>query len=555
MKSYQIRTTVIACMALSLIFASCQNKNKMADMIIMNARIWTGNSNQPWAEAMAIGGDSILVVGNNNEVLKWKNDSTNLHDLKGLFVTPGFIDSHVHFVHGGFNLSSVQLRDASTKEVFIQRIAEYAKTLKPGEWITGGDWDNTLWGGELPDRSWIDAATTDHPVFVNRLDGHMSVANSLAIKLAGIDGTVRDIEGGTIGRDASGKLTGIFKDNAIGLIESTIPHPSAEQTDKALIQAMNYVASKGVTSVHHMCGDLDAIERARDNHSLITRIYVMFPIEARDELRAYIQKNGKGDKWLQTGGVKGFVDGSLGSRTAAFLSPYLDAPKDSGFFVNKEEELFAWTLEADKEGFQVMIHAIGDRANHYLLDMYDSVAKVNGPRDRRFRIEHAQHLARGDVSRFAKSGIIASMQPYHAIDDGRWAEKVIGSDRSQTTYAFKSLFDSGAVVTFGSDWYVAPPTPLEGIYAAVTRRTLDEKNPDGWVPAQKISVEQALTAYTKNGAYSSFEEDIKGTLAPGKLADFVVISEDLTNIDPVKIREARILQTWVGGKLVYDGSK
>jgi predicted amidohydrolase YtcJ len=555
MNRQQNQFSIIALLAIALIFESCQNENKMADRIIINARIWTGNNSQPWAEAMAISSDSIVAVGTNKEVLKWKKAGTNLQDMNGLFVVPGFIDSHVHFVNGGFNLTSVQLRDAETKEEFIRRISDYAKTLKPGEWITGGDWDHTRWGGELPDKSWIDAATKDHPVFVNRLDGHMSLANSLAIKLAGISNDVKDIEGGTIGRDASGKLTGIFKDNAIGLIGSKIPHPSAEQTDLALVHAMNYVASKGVTSVHHMCGDLDALERARDNQTLITRIYAMMPIENRKDLKAYIEKNGTGDKWLKVGGVKGFVDGSLGSRTAAFLSPFLDVPKDSGFFVNTEEDLYQWTLDADKQGFQVLIHAIGDRANHFLLDMYDSVAMVNGPRDRRFRIEHAQHLAPGDIGRFAKSGTIASMQPYHAIDDGRWAGKAIGDERSQTTYAFKTLFDSGATVTFGSDWYVAPPTPLEGIYAAVTRRTLDDKNPDGWIPSQKITVEQALIAYTKNGAYSSFDENIKGTLEPGKLADFVVISEDLTRIDPVKIRDAQILQTWVGGKIVYDSKK
>ncbi len=448
----------------------------------------------------------------------------------------------------------VQLRDANTKEEFIKRISDYAKTVKPGTWILGGDWDHKPWGGILPDKDWIDKFTPDNPVFVTRLDGHMSLANSLAMKLAGINDGVKDIEGGTIVRNSAGKLTGIFKENAILLIENKIPPPSEEQTDKALIKAMDYVASNGVTSVHHMVGNLDAIERARDNHSLITRIYAMTSIENWKSLKEQIVKNGNGDKWLRIGGVKAFVDGSLGSHTAAFLSPFSDSPADSGFFVNTEDDLYKWTLNADKEGLQVLIHAIGDRANRFLLDMYDSVAKVNGPRDRRFRIEHAQHIAPDDIIRFSKSNIIPSMQPYHLIDDGRWAEKVLGSERIKTTYPFKSLFDSGASVTFGSDWFVAPPTPLEGIYAAVTRRTLDNKNPDGWVPEQKITVEQALTAYTKNGAYASFEENIKGTLETGKLADFVVINQDLTKIDPIKIREAKILQTFVGGKKVYDSS-
>ena len=546
--------SIIMISVLLLVSSSCKNERQTADLIVTEAKIWTGNISQPWANAMAVSDDTIMAVGSNDEILKLKGTNTKVIDLKGNFVVPGFIDSHVHFLTGGFNLSSVQLRDANTKEEFIKRISDYAKTVKPGTWILGGDWDHKPWGGILPDKDWIDKFTPDNPVFVTRLDGHMSLANSLAMKLAGINDGVKDIEGGTIVRNSAGKLTGIFKENAILLIENKIPPPSEEQTDKALIKAMNYVASNGVTSVHHMVGNLDAIERARDNHSLITRIYAMTSIENWKSLKEQIVKNGNGDKWLRIGGVKGFVDGSLGSHTAAFLSPFSDSPADSGFFVNTEDDLYKWTLNADKEGLQVLIHAIGDRANRFLLDMYDSVAKVNGPRDRRFRIEHAQHIAPDDIIRFSQSNIIPSMQPYHLIDDGRWAEKVIGSERIKTTYPFKSLFDSGASVTFGSDWFVAPPTPLEGIYAAVTRRTLDNKNPDGWVPEQKITVEQALTAYTKNGAYASFEENIKGTLETGKLADFVVINQDLTKIDPIKIREAKVLQTYVGGKKVYDSS-
>lgn len=545
---------ILMMLVLLLINFSCQNENKTADLIITDAKIWTGNIDQPWAKAIAVRSDTIIAVGSNEEILGWKGKNTQVLNLQEKFVAPGFIDSHLHFLTGGFNLSSVQLRDANTKEEFIRRISEYAKTVKPGTWILGGDWDHTLWGGILPEKDWIDKVTPDNPVFVNRLDGHMSLANTLAMRLAGINEDIKDIAGGTIVRNPAGRLTGIFKENAVSLIESKIPLPSNEQTDKALIKAMNYVASNGVTSVHHMYGYLDAIERARDNHSLITRIYAMTPIENWKALKEKISKNGNGDKWLKIGGVKGFVDGSLGSHTAAMLGPFTDSPADSGFFVETKDDLYKWTLNADKEGLQVMIHAIGDRAIHYLLDMYDSVAKVNGPRDRRFRIEHAQHIAPGDIVRFSGSHIIASMQPYHLIDDGRWAEKVIGPERIKTTYAFKSLFDSRATVAFGSDWFVAPPTPLEGIYAAVTRRTLDNKNPDGWVPEQKITVEQALMAYTKNGAFASFEENIKGTLEPGKLADFVVIDADLTRIDPIKIREAKILQTFVGGKKVYDSS-
>ncbi len=537
---------------ITLMLFSCRSGIQTAGLVVTHARIWTGNPDQPFAEAMAIGEDTLMAVGSNEEILRMKGDTTREVNLEGHFVVPGFIDSHVHFFEGGFNLSSVQLRDVTSREEFIRKIADYAGTIKPGTWILGGDWDHTNWGGDLPERGWIDRVTPDHPVFINRLDGHMALANSLAMKLAGIGEDVRDVSGGTIVRDAAGKPTGIFKDNAMSLITVKIPPPTDEQADQALTAAMNFVASKGVTSVHHMSGYLDALERAREKHRMITRVYCMVPIENLSFLKGKTITQGKGDKWLKTGGVKGFVDGSLGSHTAAFLVPYTDSPADSGFFVNTGDDLYNWTLKADSEGFQVVIHAIGDRAVRYLLDMYDSVAAVNGPRDRRFRIEHAQHLAPGDVARFAKSGIIASMQPYHCIDDGRWAEKLVGPERIKDMYVFKSLFDSGATVAFGSDWYVAPPTPLEGIYGAVTRRTLDDKNPGGWIPEQKITVEQALKAYTLNGAYASFEENIKGSLEPGKLADFVVISEDLLRIDPARIRDAHILQTWVGGEKVFE---
>ena len=531
---------------------SGQNVNKTADLIITDTRIWTGNKKQPFVEAMAIKGEKILDIGNKEEILKLKGDNTKTIELHGNFITPGFIDSHVHLLTGGFNLSSVQLRDAKTPEEFINRIKEYAKTTKPGTWILGGDWDHKQWGGTLPDKDWIDEFTIDNPVFINRLDGHMALANTLAMQLANIDKNVKDLDGGTIDRNENNEPTGIFKDNAMSLIYNSIPYHSVEQTDKALHTAMKYLASNGVTSVHHMSGYVKALEKANKNGDLITRIYVTMPLEKWQRLENKIKNDGIGDHWLKFGGLKGFVDGSLGSHTAAFYAPYTDQPSDKGFFVHSEEDLYSWISDADKAGLQVMIHAIGDHAIGFLLNTYQNIEQKNGIRDRRFRIEHAQHISPNDIKRFAQLKVIASMQPYHAIDDGRWAEKVIGPERIKTTYAFKSLFESGVKVAFGSDWFVAPPTPLVGIYAAVTRRTLDGKNPNGWVPEQKITVEQALNAYTKNAAYASFDENIKGTLEPGKLADFVIIKEDITEIDPNKIKDAIILQTYVGGKKVYD---
>lgn len=547
--------TVLLTVFFLCLFPSCSDKNQKADRVILNAAIWTGDESNPDAQAMAIAGDSLLAVGSNAEIEKYKGSNTEVIDLNGAFVTPGFIDCHVHFLTGGFNLSGVQLRDAKTKEEFIKRIKAFAETVPAGTWILGGDWDHENWGGELPSRQWIDDATPDHPVWITRLDGHMSLANTAALKAAGVDRSIKDVEGGTIVRDAKGNLTGIFKDNATNIIDRHVPEPSPEQVDNALQAAMKYVASFGVTSVHHMTGHIGALERARMNNNMITRIYAMYPISQWQTLDEKIKKDGRGDKWLKIGGLKGFVDGSLGSHTAAFFEPFTDAPSDTGLWVNTPEQLYTWISAADKAGLQLMVHAIGDRAINSLLNIYERVEQENGSKDRRFRIEHAQHIAPQDIPRFASLNVIPSMQPYHAIDDGRWAEKVIGPDRIKTTYAFKSLFDAGATVAFGSDWFVAPPTPLEGIFAAVTRRTLDDQNPDGWVPEQKITVEQALIAYTRNAAYASFDENIKGTLAPGKLADFVVMDKDLRIVKPEELINVSVVQTWVGGQPVFTKTK
>jgi predicted amidohydrolase YtcJ len=474
-------------------------------------------------------------------------------DGTGKFVIPGFIDGHVHFLEGGFRLASVQLRDAKTPEEFASRIGDFAKTVPPGTWIQGGDWDHQLWGGELPHRSWIDALTPEHPVWVNRLDGHMALANSLALEAASVTRATAEVEGGAIERDASGEPTGVLKDNAMGLVDRVVPPTSEEMSLRALDAAMRHVAAQGVTFVHHMgtFDDLAVLRKARAAGPLPTRVYAAVPLAEWERLRDLVAAEGKGDRFVSWGMLKGFVDGSLGSHTAAFHAPYDDQPSDRGFFVNTEEDLYRWISGADSAGLSVAVHAIGDRANQALLDMYGRVANENGPRDRRFRIEHAQHLRPEDIPRFAALGVIPSMQPYHAIDDGRWAEKLIGL-RIRTTYAFRSLLTASAPLVFGSDWFVAPPTPLEGIYAAVTRRTLDDMNPGGWVPEEKISVEEALVAYTRSAARAAFAENDLGMLKEGFLADFVVLDRDLTKIPPEEIRDAKVVATIVGGNFVHD---
>lgn len=523
-------------------------------LAVVNARVWTGNPQRPWVDAIASRGGTIAAVGSSAEVKKVAGEGARIIDAKGAMVVPGFNDAHIHFIDGGFRLSSVQLRDAKTPEEFISRIREYAATVKPGTWIMGGDWDHTPWGGELPRRDWIDSVTPNNPVWIQRLDGHMGLANSAALRAAGVTRATKDVEGGTIVRDASGEPTGILKDNAMSLLDAAVPEPTPEQADRALDTAMKYVAAQGVTSVQNMgsWSDLAIFERAKKDGRLITRIYAVVPLATWERLRDTVAARGHGDEWVRIGGLKGFVDGSLGSHTAAMLEPFTDAPNDTGLLVNTAEDLYAWTSGADKAGLQVMVHAIGDRAIRLQLDIYERVERGNGARDRRFRIEHAQHPAPSDIPRFAKLNVLASMQPYHAIDDGRWADAVIGSERAKSTYAFRSFLDTKTRLAFGSDWFVAPPTPIEGIYAAVTRRTLDGKHPDGWVPEQKITVEEALRAYTSGSAYASFEENRKGTLERGKLADFVIIDRDLTRIPPEEIRDAHVLMTVVGGKVVYE---
>ncbi len=544
-------------LVLSLAMVNPQRPRE-ADRVIVNAKIWTGNPRQPYAEALAIGGDRLLAVGTAADVRDLIGPKTQVLDLKGRLVLPGFIDNHTHFVNGGFQLLSIDLRDARDPQEFARRIAERAKALPPGRWITGGNWDHEQWpGAPLPRKEWIDPYTPNTPVFVTRLDGHMGVANSLALRLAGITRETADPAGGTIVRDPhTGEPTGILKDAAMSLVFRVIPEPSDQDYDEALRAALREAARVGITSIQDITewSHWPVYRRARQREELTVRVYARTPITEWERQRDWVAREGAGDEWLRFGGFKGFVDGSLGSTTALFFEPYTDAPHTSGLLHSQmfpEGIMKQRIAAADRAGFQCSLHAIGDKANALLLDIFEEVIRENGPRDRRFRIEHAQHLRPHDIPRLARLGVIASMQPYHAIDDGRWAEKRIGRERCRTAYAFRSLLDAGVRVTFGSDWPVAPLNPLLGIYAAVTRKTLDGKNPNGWFPEQKITVEEAVRAYTLSGAYAEFAEHVKGSLEVGKLADLVVLSHDLFTIAPDEIPSVEILYTIVGGKIVY----
>lgn len=530
-----------------------------AELVVVNARVHTMNPAQPRAEALAVSGQRIVAVGSDEEIRTRIGADTQVVDAHHRLLVPGFNDAHVHFLSGGRQLSSVQLRDARSRDEFARRIELFASQLPAGHWITGGDWDHENWpGAELPTREWIDRVTPHHPVFISRLDGHMALANSLALKIGQVGRDTPSPDGGLIVHAAeTGEPTGILKDAAMSLVSRHIPALSLEARIAAARAATDHAASLGVTSVQDMSGsgDVDVYRELYRRGQLRTRIYALAPLPQWQKSAARGLKAATGDAWIREGGLKGFADGSLGSTTALFFEPYDDAPENRGLPGDEmfpEGAMLERVRDADRAGLQVVVHAIGDRANDQMLTIFDHVSRAHGPRDRRFRIEHAQHLRQADMPRFAEAQVIASMQPYHCADDGRWAMKRIGPERARGTYAFRSLLDSGAMLAFGSDWNVAPLNPISGIAAAVTRRTLDGAHPDGWVPEQKITVEEAIRAYTTGSAYAEFTDKEKGMLATGMLADFVILSQDLFQMAPNDIESTHVVVTVVDGRVVYQ---
>lgn len=548
---------------LVLAFTSANaQKESSADLVIVHGRVWTVDHAHPQAEAVAIQGSRIVAVGTDAEIAKWAGPATKTIDARGKTVLPGFNDAHVHFSSGGGEISSVHLRDAATPQEFSRRIGEHAKKLPKGEWILGGTWDHELWGGTpLPSHDWIDAVTPDTPVLVTRYDGHMALANGKAIRLAGITRETMDPPGGTIVRDKDGNPTGLLKDAAMDLVWRVVPPPSDERLLRMIRAGMEEARRFGVTSIHDISSteDVRAYQTLSGRGELTLRIYCITPLPQWKAPATAGIRAGFGNDWIHLGAMKGFSDGSLGSTTALFEQPFTDAPETSGLpneMMLPEGNMLKMALGADKAGLQLAVHAVGDKANRIMLDVYTEVAKQNGPRDdRRWRIEHAQHLRPEDFARFASLGVIASVQPYHAIDDGRWAEKRIGHERCKTTYAFRTLLDHGVRLAFGSDWTVAPLNPMLGLYAAVTRATLDGKNPNGWFPEQKVTLKEAIEAYTMSSAYAEFRENEKGSLTAGKLGDVVILDADLFSIAPEKIKEAAVRWTIVGGKVVYEAGQ
>lgn len=555
---------LLGCALVSL-FASAAGRPEQspsADLVILHGKVWTVDREHPQAEAVAIEGRHILAVGTDEEISRWIGPATRKIDAEAKTVLPGFIDAHVHFSSGGGEISGVQLRDAGSPAEFSKRIGAHAKTIPRGQWIVGGTWDHELWGGTpLPSHDWIDRLTPDNPVFVTRYDGHMALANALTLRRAGITQETKDPPGGTIVRDREGQPTGLLKDAAMDLVYRVMPPPSEEQLLHMIHASMDEARRFGVTGIHDISStdDVRAYQILAARGELSLRIYSITPLPQWQAPATTGIRAGFGNDWIHLGALKGFADGSLGSTTALFEQPFNDAPETSGLpneMMLPEGNMLKMALGADRAGLQLAVHAIGDKANRIMLDVYTEVAKQNlGRSDRRWRIEHAQHLRREDFARFKELGVIASVQPYHAIDDGRWAEKRIGHERAKTTYAFRTFLEQGVRLAFGSDWTVAPLNPLLGLYAAVTRATLDGKNPDGWFPEQKLTLPEAIEAYTLGSAYAEFREKEKGSLTPGKLADVVILDSDLFAIPPEKIKEAAVRYTLVDGKVVYESEK
>ncbi len=544
-----------------------------ADLVLLRGHIWTGEpyagpGEKPaptrWAEALAALNGRILAVGSDADVQPYVGPSTRVIDLAGRFAMPGFIDDHVHFVDGSFQLLQVDLKLTANESEFTRLIAEKAGSLPRGRWILGGNWDEEAWpDAKLPTHGLIDSVTPHNPVYISRYDGHAGLANALAMTLAGVTRDTKNPVGGVIVRDAHGDPTGVFKDEAQVLIERVIPNPVQAEFEDALKAGLAEARRVGVTSVEDMAlgdntpdgtfaSEIRELHRAEIEGWLTCRFYEITPIEQWQRLADAGISHAMGSDWLQLGAIKGFADGSLGSRTAWFFDPYTDDPTNRGLpqpLMSPPSGMEAAVRGATAAGIQIAVHAIGDRAISEMIDIYTRAGGAN-PRAYRFRIEHAQHMRPEDFKRFGQLGIIASMQPYHAIDDGRWAEKRIGHERARYSYAWRSMLDAGAPLAFGTDWPVAPLNPLLGIYAAVTRATLDGKHPEGWFPEQRLTLDEALRAYTQGSAYAAFAERDKGALAPGKLADVIVLSDDPFKVAPPDIRYIEVKMTIVGGRVV-----
>jgi len=525
-------------------------------LILLNGVIYTGDASRPRVQAVAIRGEIIVAAGATSEMRRLAGPGTRIVDLQGRFAMPGFNDAHIHLANGGQAKLVVDLEGAKSLVEFQNRIRARLGEFKAGEWVAGRGWDHTLWPEKrFPTRADLDAISSEHPMMFTRVDGHVAVANSLALQLAGVSKHTKDPPGGSIERDAAGEPTGMLKENAMELVSRKVPALSPAQRRRGIELALAEAARFGVTSLQDNSAweDFLVYEQVKKDGLLTARITEWLPfLESLPRLEQMRRQGGTSDPWLKTGALKAILDGSLGSRTAATLAPYSDDATTTGILRIEPEQLKQMAIERDKAGFQLAFHAIGDRANRVSLDVFTAVRAANGVRDRRDRIEHAQVVAAEDFPRFAELGVIASMQPVHQSTDMRWAEARLGAARSRGAYAWRTMLRHGVPLAFGTDYPVEPVNPLRGLYACVTRELPSGGPPGGWQPQEKISLEECIRAYTAGSAYAQFEEGKKGQIVPGQYADIVVLSADLTRIPAPELLRAEVVQTFVGGRLVYE---
>jgi predicted amidohydrolase YtcJ len=521
-----------------------------------NGRIYTNDPTDRWAEALLVRGEEILAVGDDDAVSALAEKGVKVVDLEKHFVMPGFNDAHVHLGGAGEDWLAVRLFGAASVAELQRRLAAAVTEHKPGEWITGSGWDHTLWPEKkFPNRQQLDEVTPRNPVLLTHVSGHVAVANSLALQLAGITKDSPNPSGGEIEKDVQGELTGMLKEGAaMRLVETKIPPRTAEQRRRGIELTLADVAKNGVTSVQDNSAwdDFLTYRALKNDGKLTVRITEWLPFSAPlEKLEQMRRDGGTTDPWLRTGALKMVTDGALGSRTAAMLAPYSDDGTTTGILTMEPDKLRQLAIERDKAGFQLNFHAIGDRANRVALDVFEAAAKANGPRDRRDRIEHAQVVAASDFPRFARLRVIASMQPSHESTDMRWAEQRVGPERARGAYAWATMQKFGVRLAFGTDYDVEPVSPFRGLYACVTRELPGGGPQGGWEPQEKISLDDCIRAYTSGSAYGEFMDGKKGELKAGEFADFIVLSSDLTKVEPSEYTKTKVVRTVVGGRTVY----
>ncbi|MFB3140835.1 MAG: amidohydrolase [Candidatus Acidiferrales bacterium] len=527
-----------------------------ADVVLTNGNIYTVDVRLGRVEAIAITRGKIAAVGTTEEMQHWVGPETKVIDLEGKFVMPGFNDAHTHLANAGQGSLSVNVEGTRSVADFQERIRARLSEFEPGTWVVGRGWDHSLWEeNRMPTKADLDAVSTSHPMFFTRVDGHSAVANSLALERAGITRSSEQPEGGEIVRDADGEPTGWLKENATGLVSGLIPAPTSEQRKRGLLLALAEAARYGVTSVQDNSSweDFLALRELKQEGKLTLRVTEWLPFDAPlNRLEEMRKEGGATDPWLKTGALKGVTDGSGGSLSAAMLDPFANAPDNRGILLYDPEQLKKMVVDRDAAGFQIALHAIGDRANRVALDAFEAALKINKRRNARHKIEHAQFVHRDDFARFKELDVLASMQPCHLLADMRWAPTILGSEREYEGYAVGTMRKAGARLAFGTDYPVEHINPLRGLYAAVTREFEDGGPEGGWLPGEKVSLEEAIRAYTLGSAFAEFEERRKGTLSPGKFADLIVLSQDITNVSPPELLRTDVLLTMVGGKIVYQ---